>query len=97
MVYIYPQVFLKNLDFFKKMSKSEIQAIYFDKFYPTGEPRWNSTLARKWLDEHDYIRIKPVDKTPNLLRYRLTDPKKYKRFTTEKTTKGIYFVLGWMD
>jgi len=69
---------------------SEIHTIYFDK------NKWTTTTARNWLKTHDQKPIKKVHITPNELRYRLVDPKKFSRFITKKTKDGINFVIGFI-
>lgn len=73
---------------------SSVQAVIFNK------NKWTSEKARKWLDKHDFKPIKHVDKTLNYLRYRITDPKMYKSFSTISLTKnrrdkGIKLVIGY--
>jgi len=72
----------------KKKDKMEVQAVVFGK-------NWKTADARKWLKKNNFKAIKRVHKTSgNFKRYRITSPKKYKRFTYKKTSKGIDFVLG---
>jgi len=69
---------------------SEIQAIYFD-----SRLGWNGKEAKKWLTDNGHDPIKRQRKEGHMLRYRLTEPDKYLRFTTKKLPDGIYLVIGW--
>ena len=69
---------------------SEIQAVLFDKSH------WSTSKARKWLKKKKMKPIKRVDKTKNLLRYRLQDPRKFIRFRIKKIPKfNLDFVFGF--
>lgn len=70
---------------------SEVQAVIFDRHM------WTTDQARDWLKKNDFVRLKRVDQTKNHYRYRITDPKKYARFTMKKTSVGISFVIGWLE
>lgn len=68
-----------------------IQAVLFniDKYKPLD--------ARKWLKYNNYQPIKPVHKTKNYLRYRITEPN-YKKFNyrfQEIKKDHIYFIIGY--
>ncbi len=68
---------------------SEIQAILFEKRY------WKISEAKKWLKEHKFKPLK-YDITKNLYRFRLIDPKKFKKFRIKKFAFGlISFVFGF--
>lgn len=71
---------------------AETQAVLFKS------KNWTPTKARVWLRKHKYKPIKRVDRTKNLLRYRLQPPKKYKRFITQKSknNKSISFIVGFL-
>ncbi len=67
---------------------SSVQAIVFDGF-------WTPTKARAWMKKHKFKPIKRVHKTTGgFLRYRLIEPKQFKRFFTKKTKRGISFIIG---
>ena len=70
---------------------SKIQAVVFLK------PKWNVTKARKWLRDH---KIKPKKlpdfKFKNQIRFRIEDPKKFKRFSTKKTKDDVNLILGFI-
>ncbi len=66
-----------------------IQSVLFDK------KKYTTTSARKWLIRHNLKPIKRVDKTKNLLRYRLEDPKKFKSFRTITLSANIKAVVGY--
>lgn len=68
---------------------SEVQSVLFDKKYYTTQD------ARKWLADHNFVRMKHVDITKNKLRYRIQDPSYFRRFRIKKITKGIEFVIGF--
>jgi len=68
---------------------SEVQAVLFDN------TRWTATTARAWLKENEFKPIKRVDKTENLLRYRITPPSRYKRFRIKRAKDGVSFVIGF--
>lgn len=69
---------------------TEIQSLLFDN------QKWTTKNARKWMAKNNYKPIKRVDKKINWLRYRQTDPKKYKSFRTIELNKnkGIMAVIG---
>lgn len=55
---------------------------------------WTPASARGWMDRHGYIRIKPVHKMGNELRYRVRDPDDFKRFYTKIVGNGVHMVYG---
>ncbi len=72
------------------MPSARQSIIFFEKF------GWNEKMAKKWLNEHNLIPIKHVDKhLKGELRYRLADPKLFKRFRTIKTVSGIDIIIGF--
>ena len=72
------------------MSSSQIHSVVFnDKF-------WTSANARSWLKQHNLIPIKRVHHTENTLRYRIRDPRLFKRFSTKVLPNHINIVLGWI-
>lgn len=75
----------------RKQKKSKVQAVAFNTSY------WTANQARYWLDTHGFVRKKRVDKTANgkWLRYRMYNPKQFKKYATKKTPKGINFVIGF--
>ena len=47
------------------------------------------------MKKHNYIPIKKVDKTENLLRYRIIEPNEdLYIYRTKKLNNGVYFVFG---
>ena len=68
---------------------SEVHSIIFDKSW------YNTTQARDWLKAHGFVPIKRVDETTNFYRYRIRDPKLFKRFTIKQVAPYIKFVFGW--
>ena len=54
---------------------------------------WTTQQARSWLSEHGIKPLKRVHKLKNELRYRIRDPKKFKRYITKKMNNGILFVI----
>ena len=69
------------------MINSEIQAVLFK----------NTTTenARKWLSKKKLKPIKRVHKTKNYYRYRINNPKKYKRMRFKKINENISFIIGF--
>lgn len=68
---------------------SHIQAVLFDK------DRFDSKSARKWLSKNNLTAMKRVHKTDKYLRYRINDPKRYKRMRTKGIDNGVKFILGF--
>jgi hypothetical protein len=68
---------------------SVTQAIIFDKFY------WSPLETRKWLIMHHLIPIKPMHETKKFYRYRLRDPKDFKRIRTIKTKDHLDIIIGY--
>ena len=68
---------------------STIQSISFPA------DKYTAKRAMKWLKEHKLKPVKRVDKTDNMLRYRIVDPKEFGRFATKKTTEGITLTFGF--
>lgn len=67
----------------------KIQAILFDRNI------WTLLSAESWLKKHELYPIKKVHITKNYYRYRMTEPKKNKKYTTVKIDEydGILFIL----
>ena len=72
-----------------KKSKSKIQAVLFDIKY------FNEKQAIKHLKKEKMKPIKKVHKTEKYLRYRIREPKEFKRFRILKTDKHIAFIIGF--
>lgn len=73
----------------KRTEISEVQAVVFGK-------NWTATNARIWIKKRGWKAIKRVHKTSGgFLRYRLTDPKQYKRFIWKSNKNGVNLVLGF--
>ena len=75
-----------------RKSKSEIQAVGF----PQDE--WTPAQARRWLKEHGAEPIKPMRREGAWLRWRITPPERYRRYTTKtlkSNGKSIHLVMGW--
>ena len=71
-------------------ARSEKQSVVF--FVNDG---WTESKARQWLADNKLKPIKHVDKSlDGQLRYRLTNPDKYKRFITKKLDDGINIIIG---
>ena len=72
------------------MQSSSIQSVLFDrKIFTTTE-------ARSWLSRNNLQPIKRVDKTKNLLRYRIKNPNKFKRFRIiQAPNSTVKFVIGF--
>ena len=72
--------------------RSEIHAVGF----PQDE--WTPAQARKWLKVHDAVPIKGMRREGSWLRWRITPPERYSRYTTKtlrSNGKSIHLVLGW--
>jgi len=70
-------------------SSSTVQAVVFGK-------NWTTKKARQWLKEKKWKPIKRVHITSGgFLRYRLRDPKQYKKFIWKSTNKGINLIIGF--
>ena len=75
-----------------RKSKSEIQAVGF----PQDE--WTPAQARRWLTEHGAKPIKPMRREGSWLRWRLTPPDRYSRYTTKtlrSNGRAVHLVMGW--
>ena len=68
---------------------SEVQGVNFDR------RKWTSDKARQWMRQNKYKPIKRVHKTANQLRYRIKNPKRFRRFRVKELGKGISLVLGF--
>jgi hypothetical protein len=69
--------------------KIEIQSIYFSK-------HWSKYQTAKWLVNNGIIPMKEAHITPGYIRYRIQDPKLFKRFKTVKLGDGINIVYGFI-
>jgi len=67
---------------------SKIQSVLFDN------RKWSIPKAEQWLKENNFKNIK-IDVTPRYYRFRQFNPKDFKKFRTETTTKGISFIIGF--
>ena len=64
--------------------------------FPQNE--WTPAQARRWLTEHGAKPIKPMRREGSWLRWRLTPPDRYGRYTTRtlrSNGKAIHLVMGW--
>lgn len=71
---------------------SKVQAVLFYK------NQWTTKEARKWLKDNDFKPIKRVHKTKNRLRYRIMNPRLFKRFRIMRRKHGnkkLEFVIGF--
>ena len=68
---------------------SEVQAVLFKKDLIT--PR----EAKIWLRNNNLKAIKKVHATKNLYRYRINNPRKYKRMRYKKINNFISFIIGF--
>lgn len=68
---------------------SHIQAVNFNSNF------WKSSEARTWLKHYGLTPLKKVHKTKNFLRYRIVDPRYFKRFITKKLPDEIEFIIGF--
>lgn len=65
-----------------------IQAIIFDKHY------WTPKEASRWLHNNKYYPIKKEHETKNYFRYRIHNPKIFKKFITKRLPDHIELILG---
>lgn len=57
---------------------------------------WTIKKAKVWLKNHNIVPMKNADRhLKNQLRFRLEDPKKYKRFITKKLEPGVNLIVGY--
>jgi hypothetical protein len=71
---------------------SEIQAVGFP------QDSWTPAQARKWLKDHDAVPIKGMRREGSWLRWRITPPDRYSRYTTKtlrSNGKAVHLVMGW--
>jgi hypothetical protein len=71
---------------------SEIQAVGFP------QDSWTPAQARKWLTEHGAKPIKPMRREGSWLRWRITPPSRYARYTTKtlrSNGRAVHLVMGW--
>ncbi len=82
-------------------NKSEIQAVVFFKKDMDGKKVWDVRSAKKWLKDNDITMLKEPDTKlfKNQIRFRVSDPDKYKRFTSKKLpgNRNINIIFGWFD
>lgn len=71
---------------------SEIQAVGFP------QDSWTPAQARKWLRVHDAVPIKGMRREGSWLRWRITPPERYGRYTTKtlrSNGKAVHLIIGW--
>lgn len=68
---------------------SAIQSIIFDK------KLWTPEQALEWIVTHRFRTKKIVDITDRKIRFRIRDPKQFKRFITKTVNDGIQFIIGF--
>jgi hypothetical protein len=71
---------------------SEIHSVGFP------QDSWTPAQARKWLKDHDAKPIKGMRREGSWLRWRITPPERYSRYTTKtlrSNGKAVHLVLGW--
>lgn len=66
-----------------------VQSIIFNK------NRFTANEARKFLIDHNFHPIKPVDVTRHHFRFRLKNPDYLKRFAVKEITTGIKLVVEY--
>ena len=66
-----------------------VQAILFDKSL------WKQKHAKLWVRDHGYKQLKPVHITQKKFRYRIKDPRRFKKYRTKKVGIGIDLILGF--
>lgn len=68
---------------------SQLQSVVFNP------KQFTTAQARGWMKDHNIQPIKMVDKTKTQFRYRIQNPRKFKRFVTKKVSQGIMLVIGF--
>lgn len=69
---------------------SEIQAVY-----ALTTDGWNASALRQWLTHEGLTPIKRAHRLGTEIRYRITPPGHYARFTTKVLPNGVHLVLGY--
>ena len=72
-------------------ARGALQSILFDR------RQWTPSTAERWLVSHNFMPIKDVDITRQLLRYRLRDPIEFSDYRKIKFGKGISAVYGILE
>ncbi len=71
------------------MSSSELQAVNFPKTYKLND-------IIDFMIKHNLKPLKKIDtRQLNYYRVRITNPKKYKRFSTKVLNDGIHLIIGY--
>ena len=71
------------------MSHSELQAVNFPKTYKLNE-------MIDFLIKHNLKPLKKIDvRQLNYYRVRITNPKKYRNFSTKVLPDGIHLIIGY--
>jgi hypothetical protein len=79
----------------KKMRGYGLQAMIFRKNPRyANDPTWTTRDAELYMNMHDIHPIKPVHETVNFYRYRITDPKSYKKIYSIDHNNGILSIVG---
>jgi hypothetical protein len=71
---------------------SEIHSVGFP------QDSWTPAQARKWLKDHDAKPIKGMRREGSWLRWRITPPDRYSRYTTKtlrSNGRAVHLVMGW--
>jgi hypothetical protein len=68
----------------------ELQSIYFNRSI------WNKSKSRIWIKSNGFRPMKPAHATTTQIRYRISNPDKYKKFITKNIGDGIYLVFGFI-
>ncbi len=71
---------------------SEVQSVIFDR---VGKNKFTMLQAMSWLNDNNLKPMKAPDKTKNTWRFRIKDPKKFKRFRIKSVKPGIKLVIGF--
>lgn len=63
-------------------------------------PKWNVKTSKLWLEKKGITPLKEVDIVKkdgkiSQYRYRILNPKRFKRFITKKTKDNINFIIGY--
>jgi hypothetical protein len=68
---------------------SEVQSVIFDKHV------WNILGAHQWLIHNHFYPIKSPHETEHFYRFRLKNPKKFRRYITKNLGNGVELIIGF--
>lgn len=71
-----------------------LQALIFRKTPTRDDPAWSLDDIDRYLSAYDIHPIKPMHETANFYRYRISDPRLYKKIYTQKVAPGLLAIVG---